>query len=136
MPHITSSNLLVSHGAELHTPPPSPRPPFPLAGPPPPPSPPAPRPDYKELALFKRRWPSMPLLALTATATPRVQVGWVWAWGWGWGWGLGGTQSLGGRGPERQGWHIEKQVLKQVSSEANAVARCVGLARAARTDRA
>lgn len=40
---------------------------------PPPPPPTAPRPDYKELSLFKRRWPGVPLLALTATATPRVQ---------------------------------------------------------------
>ncbi|GIL80484.1 hypothetical protein Vretifemale_9678, partial [Volvox reticuliferus] len=32
------------------------------------------RPDYKELALFKKKWPKVPLLALTATATPRVQA--------------------------------------------------------------
>ncbi|GFR41611.1 hypothetical protein Agub_g2336, partial [Astrephomene gubernaculifera] len=32
------------------------------------------RPDYKELALFKKKWPAVPLLALTATATPRVQA--------------------------------------------------------------
>ncbi|KAK9809882.1 hypothetical protein WJX72_001000 [[Myrmecia] bisecta] len=31
------------------------------------------RPDYKGLSVFKRRYPSVPLLALTATATPRVQ---------------------------------------------------------------
>ncbi|GAX85687.1 hypothetical protein CEUSTIGMA_g13102.t1 [Chlamydomonas eustigma] len=31
------------------------------------------RPDYKGLGLFKRRYPSVPLMALTATATPRVQ---------------------------------------------------------------
>jgi bloom syndrome protein len=31
------------------------------------------RPDYKGLAVFKRRYPGVPLLALTATATPRVQ---------------------------------------------------------------
>jgi len=31
------------------------------------------RPDYKRLSVFKRRYPSLPLLALTATATPRVQ---------------------------------------------------------------
>jgi len=31
------------------------------------------RPDYKGLSVFKRRYPSVPLIALTATATPRVQ---------------------------------------------------------------
>lgn len=31
------------------------------------------RPDYKGLAVFKRRYPGVPVLALTATATPRVQ---------------------------------------------------------------
>lgn len=31
------------------------------------------RPDYKRLSVFKRRYPALPLLALTATATPRVQ---------------------------------------------------------------
>ncbi|BDA40672.1 ATP-dependent DNA helicase Q-like 4A [Coccomyxa sp. Obi] len=31
------------------------------------------RPDYKGLSVFKRRYPNVPLLALTATATPRVQ---------------------------------------------------------------
>ena len=32
------------------------------------------RPDYKGLAVFKRRYPSLPIMALTATATPRVQA--------------------------------------------------------------
>ncbi|EFJ41406.1 hypothetical protein VOLCADRAFT_68317 [Volvox carteri f. nagariensis] len=32
------------------------------------------RPDYRELAVFKSKWPRVPLLALTATATPRVQA--------------------------------------------------------------
>lgn len=31
------------------------------------------RPDYKGLRVFKLRYPSVPLMALTATATPRVQ---------------------------------------------------------------
>lgn len=31
------------------------------------------RPDYKGLSVFKRRYPSVPLVALTATATPLVQ---------------------------------------------------------------
>ncbi len=31
------------------------------------------RPDYKGLGVFKRRFPSVPMMALTATATPRVQ---------------------------------------------------------------
>lgn len=31
------------------------------------------RPDYKGLSLFKLRYPTVPLMALTATATPRVQ---------------------------------------------------------------
>ncbi|DBB09457.1 TPA: hypothetical protein ACH3X3_15274 [Trebouxia sp. C0006] len=31
------------------------------------------RPDYKGLSVFKRKYPSVPLMALTATATPRVQ---------------------------------------------------------------
>ena len=31
------------------------------------------RPDYKTLGIFKQRFPSVPMLALTATATPRVQ---------------------------------------------------------------
>eukprot|EP00891_Asterochloris_glomerata_P002793 jgi/Astpho2/2793/e_gw1.00050.56.1_t len=31
------------------------------------------RPDYKGLSVFKRRYPAVPLMALTATATPRVQ---------------------------------------------------------------
>lgn len=30
------------------------------------------RPDYKGLAVFKRRYPTVPVMALTATATPRV----------------------------------------------------------------
>lgn len=30
------------------------------------------RPDYKELRVFKHRYPTVPLMALTATATPRV----------------------------------------------------------------
>jgi bloom syndrome protein len=30
------------------------------------------RPDYKGLSVFKRRYPDVPLMALTATATPRV----------------------------------------------------------------
>lgn len=32
------------------------------------------RKDYKALSVFKRRYPSVPLVALTATATPRVQA--------------------------------------------------------------
>ncbi|KAI0564851.1 DNA helicase [Gracilaria domingensis] len=31
------------------------------------------RPDYKELAVFKERFPQVPLMALTATATPEVR---------------------------------------------------------------
>lgn len=31
------------------------------------------RPDYKGLSVFKRCFPDVPLMALTATATPRVQ---------------------------------------------------------------
>ena len=31
------------------------------------------RKDYTRLSFFKQRFPSVPLLALTATATPRVQ---------------------------------------------------------------
>jgi len=31
------------------------------------------RPDYKGLAVFKRRYPTLPVMALTATATPRVE---------------------------------------------------------------
>lgn len=31
------------------------------------------RPDYKKLGMFKRTFPDVPLMALTATATPRVQ---------------------------------------------------------------
>lgn len=31
------------------------------------------RPDYKELAVFKQRFPSVPIMALTATATPEVR---------------------------------------------------------------
>lgn len=31
------------------------------------------RPDYKELAIFKQRFPQVPIMALTATATPEVR---------------------------------------------------------------
>jgi len=31
------------------------------------------RPDYKELSIFRRRFPNTPVMALTATATPEVQ---------------------------------------------------------------
>ena len=31
------------------------------------------RPDYLKLNIFKERWPSIPMLALTATATPKVR---------------------------------------------------------------
>ena len=38
-----------------------------------PPTPPDFRKDYTRLSFFKQRYPTVPLLALTATATPRVQ---------------------------------------------------------------
>lgn len=31
------------------------------------------RPDYKKLGMFRRMFPDVPLMAMTATATPRVQ---------------------------------------------------------------